>query len=70
MNKIVVNQELCKGCGLCIHVCPLSLIRMSQEYNSKGLNYVYQVDEHVCTGCRLCAIQCPDAAIEVYKGES
>ena len=69
MNSIRVDPELCKGCGLCIKVCPQAIICMSDEYNSKGLHFVYQKNEQLCTACRLCAIQCPDAAIEVYKGE-
>ena len=70
MNRINVDPELCKGCGLCIQVCPRSIIQMSEEYNSKGMHFVVQLQEPECTACTLCAIQCPDAAIEVYKGGS
>ena len=67
MNSIKIDAELCKGCGLCIHVCPQSIIHLSEEYNSKGLNFAVQKETGSCTACRLCAIQCPDAAIEVYR---
>ncbi len=67
MSKIVVEKELCKGCLLCLDVCPKKLIRQSDSFNSKGYKYVEQIDEEKCTGCKLCGVMCPDAAINVYK---
>lgn len=69
MNKIVIDQKYCKGCGLCIAVCPNKLIAISDTANSKGYKCAVQTDESKCTACKLCAIMCPDAAITVYKGE-
>lgn len=68
MALIVINEELCKGCELCISSCPQKLIKMSEKFNSKGLHYaVFNDKDQKCTGCTLCAIICPDAAIEVKK---
>ena len=39
MKKIVfqVNEEYCKGCGLCVVVCPKKILELSAERtNSKG----------------------------------
>ncbi len=68
MGKIEVNAELCKGCKLCIPVCPKKLIVMGDAYNSKGIKTVIQPDSSECTACKLCGIMCPEAAISVYRG--
>jgi 2-oxoglutarate ferredoxin oxidoreductase subunit delta len=68
MGKIVVDENTCKGCTLCVGACPFHLIRISKRINSKGYFPAEFVDEdHKCTGCTLCAIICPDVAIEVYR---
>ncbi len=67
MAKIVIDEERCKGCGLCIPVCPKNLIAMSDRLNNKGYHPVEQVGEEECTACGLCYLICPDVAIEVWK---
>ena len=63
---IKIDSERCKGCGLCVPVCPVKSISISPISNQKGL-FPAQFDNKGCTGCALCAIMCPDAAIEVYR---
>lgn len=68
MARIRIDKERCKGCELCVTVCPRKLIRKSEEFNNRGLNFVVFQDEgSQCTGCALCALICPDVAIEVEK---
>ncbi len=67
MAKIVINEEECKGCGLCIIVCPKNLITMSKRLNSKGYRPVEPEKKKECTACGLCYLICPDVAIEVWK---
>ncbi|MFQ6067908.1 MAG: ferredoxin family protein [Candidatus Bathyarchaeia archaeon] len=68
MGKIVVDENACKGCALCVNACPLHLIRISQRINIKGYYPAEFIDTGgKCTGCTLCAITCPDVAIEVYR---
>lgn len=67
-GRIVVNTEACKGCELCVTICPADLIRLGESFNSKGYRPAELVDpEHRCTGCTLCAMICPDAAIVVFR---
>lgn len=68
-GKIIIDHELCKGCGLCIEVCPKKLLSISKKnINSKGYFTVEFKDEDgQCTACTSCAIMCPDIAIKVYK---
>jgi 2-oxoglutarate ferredoxin oxidoreductase subunit delta len=64
----VINEERCKGCGICIHFCPKALIEMSEKLNSKGHHpCVFKDENGECTGCTVCAVMCPDVAIEVYR---
>ena len=69
MDKVRINEELCKGCGLCIGACPDKGILAidTKRVNAKGWNPVVCKDQEKCKACALCATMCPDAAIEVYK---
>jgi 2-oxoglutarate ferredoxin oxidoreductase subunit delta len=67
LSKAVINPTFCKGCGICIDVCPKGLIQIGDRVNAKGHFYAVQENEEACTACKLCAIMCPDAAIEVFK---
>ncbi len=67
MPRIVINQSRCKGCGLCVDVCPQNLISLSERMNKKGVYPVFSDRPELCTGCRLCVTVCPDCAITIYK---
>ncbi len=72
-GRITVDREFCKGCYLCIAVCPTESIGISNELNQKGYYPAEFLDgktpgrEIRCTGCATCALVCPDVAIEVYR---
>lgn len=72
-GKITIDRELCKGCYLCISVCPDNLIIISDELNQMGYYPAEFTEENgkeediKCTGCATCALVCPDVAIEVYR---
>ncbi len=68
-GSIVVDIEHCKGCGVCITVCPQSVIALSKNVNGKGYNYLEMVNDD-CTGCTNCAVVCPDGVITVYRKKS
>jgi 2-oxoglutarate ferredoxin oxidoreductase subunit delta len=69
-GEIKLNREKCKGCELCISVCPKGRLLLSKALNEKGY-YPAQFEpaegKEACTGCALCATICPDLAIEVYR---
>jgi 2-oxoglutarate ferredoxin oxidoreductase subunit delta len=67
MAKVIFNVERCKGCELCMSVCPKKIIRMADRYNSQGFSPAEVVDQDQCIGCAFCARMCPDVVIEVYK---
>jgi 2-oxoglutarate ferredoxin oxidoreductase subunit delta len=66
-GRIVVDAERCKGCALCVSVCPQGVLALSERFNAAGYHPVRLVDAAGCTGCVLCALVCPDVAISVYR---
>jgi 2-oxoglutarate ferredoxin oxidoreductase subunit delta len=67
-GRVEIDEEICKGCGLCIMVCPYELLDMADYYNVKGYKPAILTDpEGRCTGCTLCAMICPDAVITVFR---
>lgn len=67
MPYIIINEERCKGCGLCTIACVKKLVAMSETPNSLGFTVAVFSDPEKCTGCALCAEMCPDVAIAVFK---
>jgi 2-oxoglutarate ferredoxin oxidoreductase subunit delta len=68
-GTITIEQERCKGCGLCPTVCPQAVILIDHtQLNSKGYHPAVLVDpDGKCTGCAICAVICPDVCITVYR---
>ena len=73
-GSIKIDSGLCKGCGLCVPVCPNHLIEIGSQRNAMGYYVATPVkpakkseEARGCTGCTLCAIMCPEVAIEVFR---
>lgn len=68
-GRIEVDEVLCKGCGLCVMVCPRHVIALRMDcLTPKGYHPAALADPNgECTGCAICAVMCPDAAITVYR---
>jgi 2-oxoglutarate ferredoxin oxidoreductase subunit delta len=68
MPKVEFLEERCKGCGLCIAVCPRKIIALDQEsLNCIGFHPAGVKEMDKCTGCTICAVTCPDNVIEVWR---
>ena len=68
MAKIIVDEKVCKGCGMCVHACPLKIIALDKSrLNAKGYHPAVVSDMGQCIGCAMCALMCPDCAITVEK---
>lgn len=66
-RKIVVSEELCKGCGICIALCPLKVLGKSHKLSSRGVYPPMPISNNRCTGCRICEHYCPDFAVYVVR---
>lgn len=64
MGKIVMSTERCKGCLLCVSVCPVKALSPSGELGEKGYETV-KVDEGKCIQCGSCYRMCPDYVFEI-----
>ena len=67
MTKVVVLREYCKSCGLCVNICPKSVLTIGDIANQKGYYPVIVTDDAKCISCAMCAIVCPDVALEVSR---
>lgn len=66
MHHIGIDKTICKGCGLCIVVCPVKALTAGTERNAMGY-LVPAASDKTCRGCDTCAMTCPDMAITVEK---
>ena len=57
-HEIIIRQEWCKGCRICVDFCKPQVLQM------EGL-YPVVVNADACTGCLQCELLCPDFAIAV-----
>jgi NAD-dependent dihydropyrimidine dehydrogenase PreA subunit len=53
------DQERCTGCGQCVEICPVQVVRMEGDFPV--------VDRDWCIGCGVCAIPCPVSAVKLVR---
>ncbi|MBP7434940.1 MAG: Coenzyme F420 hydrogenase/dehydrogenase, beta subunit C-terminal domain [Bacteroidales bacterium] len=56
MNKVICDNDICTGCGVCYNVCPVKCITM--EYDEEGFLFPI-VNEERCIKCNKCKEGCP-----------
>lgn len=66
-KAIVVDPKLCKGCHICISVCPHGVLKESEVVDNRGFFLPRVIDIKACKVCRLCEMECPDFAISVME---
>ena len=68
MKKVIIQENMCKSCGLCVSVCPKKILQLDMSrVNTKGYNPAVFTDNDSCTSCAFCATICPDLVITVNK---
>jgi 2-oxoglutarate ferredoxin oxidoreductase subunit delta len=66
---LVILQEQCKECGLCVEFCPKKVLCFTDIYNRKGYHPVTACDIDACVNCEFCERICPDMAIFLANRE-
>ena len=69
MTHIEINHAWCKGCQICVEVCPRDVLVLAAEVSDKGFRPIVVEKIENCTGCIMCELMCPDLAITVEKVE-
>jgi len=68
-NHITIVPVYCKGCALCVDICPTGTLQLEDNIESKfGVSVKVDAEEY-CIGCGMCEIKCPDFAIFVNYDE-
>ncbi|MDR3214753.1 MAG: 4Fe-4S binding protein [Bacilli bacterium] len=66
MTKVFIKEEICKGCSLCVSVCPKKILELSTtKINAKGYAPVECINQDECIACTMCATICPDMVITI-----
>ena len=65
VKELHIREQQCKGCYLCIEVCPKGLLAIGTGINIVGCYPVELTDETECNGCGLCATVCPDYVLQI-----
>jgi 2-oxoglutarate ferredoxin oxidoreductase subunit delta len=65
-SPLLIASEHCKGCGLCVAVCPPGVLALDLDtVNGLGHHPIRLLDAARCTSCAFCARVCPDAVFTV-----
>ena len=62
-----IDADCCKGCGLCVSVCPKNVLEISCQVNIKGYYPAFQARPKDCIVCSMCCLMCPDVAISIVE---
>ena len=67
--KYSIAIEYCKGCSLCVTVCPKKVLEIANQVSPKGYFPAYQARPEDCIFCAICCTMCPDVAITISEIE-
>ncbi len=71
-DLIILNRDLCNGCGTCAEVCPKSSISIEPASTENGRLLRFpsiNIDTDSCIMCGICAVFCPLNALEAWVDE-
>jgi 2-oxoglutarate ferredoxin oxidoreductase subunit delta len=66
-KKIIIDDQFCKGCNLCIEICPRKVFSGGNKRSRAGYSMPQAADPGKCSVCFLCEMICPDLAVTVIE---
>lgn len=76
MTKVKIDQSLCKGCYICLEMCPRRVFEKTDTIHKKGFQSLKVFSER-CKPCYICERFCPGAItigkpskVKAFKQES
>ena len=61
-GRIVIDPELCRGCGACVRDCPSAGLRLRRN-GRNDFRLIHYPDR--CANCGQCEVSCPTDAIRL-----
>lgn len=65
--KLLVHETWCKGCRICVDLCPTKTLEMVESSDRWEGAIVKVANMEACNGCGICEVECPDFAISVIS---
>ncbi len=62
-GHVRIHQELCKGCGECVHACPEDLLEISPRAANRLGYFPAGFLTKTCSACGLCLRACPEPGV-------
>ena len=66
-KEIIIDDKYCKGCFLCIAVCPKKVLARGAQRSRAGYSMPRVENLETCISCVLCEMTCPDMALTVVQ---
>ena len=63
VKSIIIDEQLCKGCDICVELCGKEVFEVSETINRLGYYIPVPVRIDDCTGCLICELICPEIAV-------
>jgi len=67
VNHLILNSEVCTGCGICVEACPEEAIALGLVGATRrgAVSYAapVDIDEAKCSYCGVCVVLCPFNAL-------
>jgi formate hydrogenlyase subunit 6/NADH:ubiquinone oxidoreductase subunit I len=61
-GRVIVDEDACRGCGLCVRDCPASALELKRE-DKDTFHLIYHPDR--CAYCGQCEVSCRFGAIKL-----
>jgi len=69
-KEIRIDDQYCKGCFLCLEVCPKKVLGRGNQRSRAGYSMPQVESLKDCISCLLCELTCPDLALTVVTEET